>query len=487
VIAYGMFGGMYMKVGKIHVRKNILVEVLLTVLVFSVIFSLAFNSAIQMTSVVHTGYYRIFKDGKLIGNIKHYEDIKPELVKKYGPKVPDDFSFGDGVAMEYTAYEDLVTLSDVASLLPQLDVQVNGLDVKTDNGQEFKALSYREWREALGNVLTFVQTNAEDKKSTVRGEVRIVEHFNYSYKKMSIDDVYSQKEIEQALIFRNKEQVKNDTVQATDTVERIAQRNQISAQQLAYVNEIDKNALLVPGTQVDVSPLDYSVSFSYPIIENIVEDINFEIRYEDDDSKYSDEEEILQHGVNGSARAQYLSYVINGKNEPGQRLEYEVLREPVEQVIKRGTKERRRGYGGASASDAPYSNEAGFIWPTEGLCISAEYMDPTYGGPHYGLDIAGNYGESVWTAAAGTVESAEFLGAWGNQVLVRHSDGIKTRYAHLTTIGVNRGEELRQGNYVGAMGSTGLSTGVHLHFEVHVRDVRRNPLRYLPRPIKQRC
>jgi len=466
-------------------KKNIPIQVLLSVLVLSVIFSLGFNAAIQMTSVVYTGYYRIFKDGEAIGDIKHYNEIKTALSDKYGTRLPEEFYLGPGVEMEYTAYEYPVVLSDAATLLPALDIQVEGLRVKTMEGQTFNAVSYRAWDNALGSVLQFVQNNdKEGKDEMIAGQIRVVETFNYSYERMSIDEVSEEKGLEQSLLYRNRNNIKKDTVQENDTIQTFAKRNNISQEQITYVNELEKDTLLVPGAELNVSPLDYAVVFSYPVIENITEDIKYDIEYQDDDSKYTGDDEILQQGVNGSARAQYLSYMMNGQHVPGERLEYEVLRDPITHIVKRGTKRRPSLSSGA---DAPYANESGFIWPTEGVCISAGFMDPTYPGAHYGLDIAGNYREDIWVAAAGTVESAEFSGAWGNQVLVRHENGLKTRYAHLTAIGVNRGAELRQGNYVGAMGSTGRSTGVHLHFEVHVGGVRRNPLPYLPSKAMRRC
>jgi len=474
-----------MQKGKIPLGKNIFLEVLLGVLVISVIFSVGFNTASQLTSVVHTGYYRIFKNGKVIGQIKNYEDIKTELIKKYGTKVPEEFYFGKGVEIEYTAYETPVVLTNVAEVLPQLNIEVKGLTIKTDKGKLFKAPSYRAWNDALRNTLQFVQENDKaGQKQTITGQVRVVENFNYVYERMPIEEVTNQKELEHSLLYRDIDAIKNDTVQSADTIATVARRNDISQEQLVYVNEIDKDTLLVPGTQLNVAKLDYAVEFSYPIIENITEEIKFEIAYQDDDEKYTDQEDIIQNGVNGQARAQYLSYMVNGQHVQGERLEYEILSEPVTQIISRGTKKRSSLSNG---SDAPYANESGFIWPTQGLCISAGYMDPTYGGPHYGLDIAGNYREDVWSAAAGTVESAEFSGAFGNQVLIRHANGWKTRYAHLTSIGVHKGAELRQGKYVGAMGSTGLSTGVHLHFEVHVGGTRRNPLPYLPGKQVPRC
>jgi len=467
-------------------ERKFYLEGLVGALILSAVFSLGFNAAVQVSSVVNTGYYRIFKNGTLIGNIKDYEDITLELLNRYGARVGDEFFFGKDVSMEYAAYEKPVSLSRVTDLLDELDIQVEGLRVKTNKGKLFNTASYREWQSALGNIVKFIQVNDKKTKkaSNVAGEVRVTENFTYNYERMPIDEAKTQKEIEKELIFKDVFKIKKHVVKADDTVASVAKEHKISTEQLIYVNELDTKSLLVPGTTLNVSPLNYSVEFNYPVIENIVEAINFEIEYKDDPAKYIDEEEIIQKGENGSASVQYLSYVVNGKSVPGERLQYEVIRPAVKQIIKRGTKRR---VSISDGGDSPHVNIAGFIWPTKGICVSAEYMDPYYPGIHYGLDIAGNHGEPIWSAAAGTVESAEYSGAWGLQVMVNHHNGLKTRYGHLSSIGVRKGAEVSQGKYVGAMGNTGWSFGTHLHFEVHAGGTRHNPRPYLPATNLRRC
>jgi len=467
-------------------KRKFYLEGLIAALLLSAIFSLGFNSALQVSSVMNTGYYRIFKKGTLIGNIKDYEDIKLELLNRYGAKLGDEFFFGEHVSMEYTAYEKPVSLSHVEDLLDDLDIQVVGLRVKTKKGKMFNTTSYREWQSALSNIVKFIQSNDKQtqKASSVAGEVRVAENFTYNYERMPIVEAKTQKEIEKELIFQDVFNIKTDVVKANDTMDTVAKRNKISVEQLVYVNELDEASLLMPGTKLNVSPLNYSVAFNYPVIENIVEPINFEIVYEDDDAKYIDEEKVIQKGKNGAASVQYLSYVVNGKSVPGERLQYNVLRHAQKQIIKRGTKRR---VDSSAGSDAPQGNATGFIWPTRGICISAEYMDPYYPGIHYGLDIAGNHATSIWAVEGGTVESAEYSGAWGLQVMINHHNGLRTRYAHLSSIGVHKGAEVAQGKYVGAMGNTGRSFGTHLHFEVHKSGFRRNPRYYLPSTSLRRC
>lgn len=110
------------------------------------------------------------------------------------------------------------------------------------------------------------------------------------------------------------------------------------------------------------------------------------------------------------------------------------------------------------------------------------YVSQHYGhNGHKGVDIAGANinGQPVYAAAGGTVISASYHSSWGNNVLIDHGNGVWTRYAHLSSIGVSAGQTVSQGQYIGKVGSTGNSSGPHLHFEVYVNKDRVNPEPYI--------
>jgi murein DD-endopeptidase MepM/ murein hydrolase activator NlpD len=107
--------------------------------------------------------------------------------------------------------------------------------------------------------------------------------------------------------------------------------------------------------------------------------------------------------------------------------------------------------------------------------------DPFNGGTamHAGVDMAGASGEPIYASADGVVQQAGRSGGYGNLVEVSHGKGIDTRYAHLSSIVVKPGERVRQGQLIGKMGSTGRSTGTHLHFEIRVDGRAVNPRPFL--------
>jgi murein DD-endopeptidase MepM/ murein hydrolase activator NlpD len=101
------------------------------------------------------------------------------------------------------------------------------------------------------------------------------------------------------------------------------------------------------------------------------------------------------------------------------------------------------------------------------------------GAMHAGIDLAGRHGETVRASAAGRVVRAERFGAYGLAVDVDHGHGIMTRYAHLSRIDVAPGDQVSVGERIGGMGSTGRSTGTHLHFEIRIDGQAVNPRPYL--------
>ena len=118
-------------------------------------------------------------------------------------------------------------------------------------------------------------------------------------------------------------------------------------------------------------------------------------------------------------------------------------------------------------------------WPANGV-ITLEFGGSSLYQPfHTGIDIPNPLGSPVAAAEKGIV----FFEGWttsghGNLVIIRHNNGFETFYAHLSTITVKEGQVVSQGDLIGRVGSTGNSTGSHLHFELHQNGVAQNPLKY---------
>lgn len=119
-----------------------------------------------------------------------------------------------------------------------------------------------------------------------------------------------------------------------------------------------------------------------------------------------------------------------------------------------------------------------FIWPLSAP-ISSGY-GPRWGKFHEGIDIDGDFGDSVVAAAEGEVVYSSKLGGYGNLIVIKHQKGFFTAYAHNKKNLVKRGKRVHQGEKIALVGSTGSSTGSHLHFEVRDKSGTYDPLAFLP-------
>jgi murein DD-endopeptidase MepM/ murein hydrolase activator NlpD len=129
------------------------------------------------------------------------------------------------------------------------------------------------------------------------------------------------------------------------------------------------------------------------------------------------------------------------------------------------------------------------IWPTFGWLTGTfgGRPDPFTGEPafHQGLDISTEKGREVYATANGTVESAQYSGPYGNLIVLRHDFGLATRYGHLSRFSVKPGTSVQRGDVIGYVGSTGRSTGAHLHYEILANGKLINPLQLLTQPGKR--
>jgi murein DD-endopeptidase MepM/ murein hydrolase activator NlpD len=137
----------------------------------------------------------------------------------------------------------------------------------------------------------------------------------------------------------------------------------------------------------------------------------------------------------------------------------------------------RSAQAGVGSTGTGVPSAAGFVWPVNGTVTSG--YGPRWGRLHEGVDIAAPTGTPIWAAAAGTVIYAGWLGGYGNLVVVDHGNGLATAYGHASAILVAVGQSVSQGETIALVGSTGNSTGPHLHFEVRVNGIAVDPLLYL--------
>ena len=131
----------------------------------------------------------------------------------------------------------------------------------------------------------------------------------------------------------------------------------------------------------------------------------------------------------------------------------------------------------ASSTGSGTPSASGFIWPVNGAVVSGFGWRGSR--MHEGIDISASSGTPIWAAAAGTVIWSGWRGGYGNAVVIDHGNGLATLYAHSSALLVSVGQSVEQGETVALVGTTGNSSGPHLHFEVRVNGTAVDPLNYL--------
>ena len=185
-------------------------------------------------------------------------------------------------------------------------------------------------------------------------------------------------------------------------------------------------------------------------------------------------------GQEGSQNITAEITYVNGVEQGRKVIATEVTKQPVTKVVERGTQPVKSS-GGNTVVQGNGITTGSMLWPVP-ICHN---MSRGFGRGHSGLDICNGpvtvRGKPAIAADGGKVIMAAtgWNGGYGNVVKIQHSNGLITLYAHLQSIMVVNGQTVSQGQTVGLIGSTGNSTGPHLHFEVWRNGVRVNPLNYV--------
>lgn len=259
-----------------------------------------------------------------------------------------------------------------------------------------------------------------------------------------------------------------------DTPSIIAEKKGMTIAQLELLNPGFSEMTPVPGDKIKTRDEVPFLSVNVTVTENYDTEVPFETEYYNDSTLYSGVTRVTTEGVNGvnniTAKVTYVNNIETSRKLISARIESL----PVTERIAQGTKPTPEMY---SPEDAGYGK---FIWPTDGGYVS-EYTDWDGGYPgHKGLDICAYYGAPIYAGASGTVTFAgEDYWGYGKYIIIDHGNGYQTLYAHCSALYVTVGQKVTQGEFIAALGQSGMVTGPHVHFEVRQGDTKLNPVDYL--------
>ncbi len=280
------------------------------------------------------------------------------------------------------------------------------------------------------------------------------------------------------LLTQTREEIYEYTVKAGDSFNGIANKFGTTEEEMLKINpditESNKTLLQI-GQKIKVKTQVPVYGISTVMRETQQETIPIPEEKIENLSQYKTYRKVISEGSEGKKLAAYKVYYENGievKREPDP--ENDVIQtEPVPRKVEVGTLEK--------TADANVS-VGNFQYPIhESAYFSSPFGDRNYGsGHHYGIDIAAPAGTPVYASDGGVVVQAGWnSGGYGNWVVIDHQNGFKTVYAHNSAVIAYPGQKVHQGQLLALVGSTGDSTGNHLHFEIRLNNRPRDPLTLL--------
>lgn len=255
------------------------------------------------------------------------------------------------------------------------------------------------------------------------------------------------------------------TVVEGDTLWSIGINNDIPTDHLMSMNNLESEVLQIGKV--------LRVKYPDPLMDiKVVKDITYTEYHPYETEKIYDKTlnqgtySTQQKGSNGETRIRATVTYINDHEVEREITEKTVISEPVNEILRVGTKPK------------PKTAATGkFARPVSGGYVSSSFGNRSRG-YHTGIDWALSYGSPIYASDGGTVTASGWGGGYGKMIKINHGNGYETLYAHCSKLVVSSGKKVAKGQLIGYVGSTGNSTGPHLHFEIRKNGAYLNPAKY---------
>lgn len=412
------------------------------------------------------------KDGEVLS--------QPELAQKVYEELADCLVWDKQLAYTLKINDYTVTMRTEEEILALLE-KVQG---EYDTDDEFIIELTSEKKEEVGNISTniinasktannpdLLASDEEGNRIVADGDTNVGEDGLLSVdfdEDIEIIATYASDDqltdLETAFGEITKEQESNEIyhVESGDSLWGIADSYGMSIDELLAMNdglEIDSNILI--GDQLVVSVPKPELSVATKEQTTYTEDYEAEVQYIDNDSRYVGDNTVIQEPQTGNRTVTAVVSYLNGMETGREIIKQQVNTEAVPKIVERGT--------------MPLPT---YIRPTTYGYLTSGF-GARWGTIHKGLDFGVPVGTAARASRAGTVVGAGWMGGYGYCVLVDHGDGVRTRYAHLSSIQCSVGQYVQQGDVIALTGNTGDSTGPHIHFEIIINGTAVNPAPYL--------
>lgn len=412
--------------------------------------------------------YSVSLNGNELGMVrskKQVEDLLLSVKEEYKKQYNAEISTGSQITYTRTraSNKELIQSSSLEQIIrDEVKYTIQSFSISS-NDNSIAAFKTKEEADKVLEQVKAAYVNAEDKAKykeiTFAEKVVVKQEFNDKDKIMEAEQAAN-------FILKGTDEVKIHKVQAGESIWSISRKYNISMDNLQKANpkidpskiKIDQEInLLVPKPLISVKTTE---------VAQYKENIPFEQTAELSSSLYKDQTNVKIKGEYGERDIVAEVVKINGIEDSRNVLSEKVIKEPKTQVLVKGTKEL-----------PPKKGTGTFNMPARGALTSG--FGTRWGRPHEGIDIAAPIGTPVYASDGGVVTWVGARGNFGNLIIIDHGGRQETYYAHLSKYFVEKGDKVYKGQKIGAVGSTGRTTGPNLHFEIRKNGIPVNPSKYV--------
>lgn len=439
---------------------------------FSLFYSLSEDE--NISTYYSAKSYTVFLNNEEIGIVRDRETVDMairKIQKEYKDKYHTDCNVLSSVEIVESNANDSELVSDsklYSSLKSKLDIKSAGYGISV-NGEIIGVLGTKEEADELINDVKdyFTQNYEEDQILNVSFD----ENVSVEAVTVGFDKIDEKETLLEYIIIGTDEKM-SYTVENGDTYWDIAIKYDMTVEELLSANPEANENRLMPGDELSlVVPKPFiNVNIERKLLAE--EKIKYDSEIQEVSYMYTDQKTIKKAGVYGVADVEYIVTEQNGREINREEISRNVKSEPQSEVVLVGTQ-----------TPPPKVGSGVFINPLPASTISSAYGSRS-GGFHRGLDMAKASGSDIKAADGGTVIYSGWYGTYGYMIEIDHGGGWTTAYAHCSQLYVTKGEKVYQGQVIAAVGSTGYSTGPHLHFEVRKYKVTKNPASYIGQQYK---
>lgn len=412
---------------------------------------------VQKTIAKTDLFYKVYVNGQFVGTVKDPNFVYGKLAEL------DDKTSKISIVPVHQKIHDGTSEADVSLALNHAGHPGTNAVMIVIDGHEIAAVADEASAKA---VLDSIKAKFASGDNTVK-EVRISQKVDFKAVSINRDEVRSVDSVV-SLLLEGKEKPKKYLVSRGESFTAIAARNQMSVEKLQHANpQIQNINMLHEGEEIAVSSVEPLVTVE--TVEQMVRTVPLEpeVIYQDDATMNKGDEKVLNPGQAGQKLQTVQIRKQNGNAVAEIVMSEQITQAKTDKVVLRGTKIN------------PTSASGDWVWPVASHSISSQYGEWRGSRQHLALDISAPIGTDVYASNHGIVVYAGWDGEYGKCIRISHGNGVVSIYGHLSSIEVSTGQQISKGSRIGAVGSTGQSTGPHLHYEVQVNGARVNPAPYM--------